>query len=113
MPTAAPLSFVRSLVAGLTAFLTLFAAQAILPMLAERYSIATSCFLGGLVGTALLGRVFDGWGWAACAGGILAAPLAASVLVRRLDARADGSGAAASVASSAYPALPAGNPHAD
>jgi MFS transporter, YNFM family, putative membrane transport protein len=43
-------------------------------------------FLGGLVGTALLGQIFDGFGWAACVAGIAIALLAAGVLTYRLDA---------------------------
>jgi predicted MFS family arabinose efflux permease len=39
-----------------------------------------SYFLGGLVGTAVLGRVFDAWGWTPCLAGIALA-LAAAILL--------------------------------
>jgi predicted MFS family arabinose efflux permease len=41
-------------------------------------------FFGGIVGTAILGQVFDRLGWAACVGGIAVALAAASVLALRL-----------------------------
>ncbi len=41
-------------------------------------------FLGGLVGSAVLGQVFDRFGWPACVGGIGAALLAAALLAIRL-----------------------------
>jgi predicted MFS family arabinose efflux permease len=46
-------------------------------------------FFGGLVGSALLGQLFDRIGWAACVGGIAAALAIAAVLASRLrvDAR--------------------------
>jgi predicted MFS family arabinose efflux permease len=43
-----------------------------------------SYFLGGLVGTAVLGRVFDSFGWAACVGGIALALGIAALLATRL-----------------------------
>jgi YNFM family putative membrane transporter len=43
-----------------------------------------SYFLGGLVGTALLGVVFDRWGWPATVAGIGAALAVAAVLAPRL-----------------------------
>src|SRR5262249_18328882 len=46
-----------------------------------------SYFAGGLVGSALLGQVFDRWGWAACVGGIGLALMAAAVLTRQLRDR--------------------------
>lgn len=45
-----------------------------------------SYFLGGLVGTAVLGQVYVRFGWAACVGGIALALLAAAVLAARLNA---------------------------
>jgi predicted MFS family arabinose efflux permease len=44
-----------------------------------------SYFLGGLVGTALLGQLFDAFGWAACVAGIGAALLVAAALTVRLQ----------------------------
>jgi MFS transporter, YNFM family, putative membrane transport protein len=41
-------------------------------------------FLGGLVGTAILGQVFDRLGWAACVAGIAAALAVAALLAARL-----------------------------
>jgi predicted MFS family arabinose efflux permease len=41
-------------------------------------------FCGGLVGTAVLGRLFDGYGWAACVAGVGAALAVAAVLTFRL-----------------------------
>jgi predicted MFS family arabinose efflux permease len=41
-------------------------------------------FLGGLIGTAVLGRLFDGLGWASCIIGIAAVLAAAAALARRL-----------------------------
>src|SRR5262249_17471444 len=41
-------------------------------------------FFGGLVGTAILGQLFDRLGWAACVAGIGAALLAAALLAVRL-----------------------------
>ena len=43
-----------------------------------------SYFFGGLVGTALLGRVFDAFGWGACVAGIAISLLAAALLATRL-----------------------------
>lgn len=43
-----------------------------------------SYFFGGLVGTALLGRVFDSFGWGACVAGIAVSLLAAALLAARL-----------------------------
>jgi predicted MFS family arabinose efflux permease len=43
-----------------------------------------SYFLGGIVGTLVLGRLFDGFGWAACVAGIAAAVAAAAFMARRL-----------------------------
>ena len=39
-----------------------------------------SYFFGGLVGSAVLGQVFDRLGWPACVGGIALALMAAAVL---------------------------------
>ena len=41
-------------------------------------------FFGGIVGTAILGQVFDRLGWAACVGGIALALIAAAVLAMGL-----------------------------
>lgn len=41
-------------------------------------------FLGGLVGTAILGQLFDRGGWLACVGGIAASLVVAAVLAQRL-----------------------------
>jgi predicted MFS family arabinose efflux permease len=44
-----------------------------------------SCyFFGGLVGSAVLGQLFDRFGWTACITGVAASLLAAAMLVRRL-----------------------------
>lgn len=43
-----------------------------------------SYFLGGLAGTAVLGQLFDRFGWSACVAGIGAALLVASVLTAKL-----------------------------
>ncbi|HJQ59054.1 MAG TPA: MFS transporter [Vineibacter sp.] len=43
-----------------------------------------SYFFGGLVGSAVLGQVFDRWGWEACVGGIGVSLLVAGLLARRL-----------------------------
>jgi predicted MFS family arabinose efflux permease len=44
-----------------------------------------SCyFLGGLVGTAVLGQLFDRFGWTACVAGVAAALAAAALLTLRL-----------------------------
>jgi predicted MFS family arabinose efflux permease len=43
-------------------------------------------FFGGLVGTAVLGQVFDRLGWPACVAGVGASLVAASLLARRLKA---------------------------
>jgi predicted MFS family arabinose efflux permease len=43
-----------------------------------------SYFLGGLVGTALLGPLFDRFGWAACVAGVGAALVFAAALAARL-----------------------------
>jgi predicted MFS family arabinose efflux permease len=45
-------------------------------------------FLGGLVGTAVLGQLFDRFGWAACVAGIGVALVAAAALAVRLMAQA-------------------------
>jgi MFS transporter, YNFM family, putative membrane transport protein len=45
-----------------------------------------SYFLGGLVGSAVLGQVFDLWGWAACVTGIGASLAVAAGLTSRLRA---------------------------
>ena len=42
-------------------------------------------FAGGLVGTAILGQVFDRIGWSACVGGIMLSLGVAAVLARRLE----------------------------
>jgi YNFM family putative membrane transporter len=42
-------------------------------------------FLGGLVGSAVLGQIFDRFGWAACVAGIGAALALAALFARRLD----------------------------
>jgi MFS transporter, YNFM family, putative membrane transport protein len=41
-------------------------------------------FFGGLVGTAVLGQLFDRWGWTACVAGVGATLLVAGVLATRL-----------------------------
>jgi MFS family permease len=41
-------------------------------------------FFGGIVGTAILGQLFDRLGWAACVGGIAIALALASLLALRL-----------------------------
>ena len=41
-------------------------------------------FLGGMVGTAILGQLFDRFGWSACVGGIAASLAVASLLAIRL-----------------------------
>jgi YNFM family putative membrane transporter len=41
-------------------------------------------FLGGLVGSAVLGQLFDGFGWAACVAGVGVALAAAALLTTRL-----------------------------
>jgi predicted MFS family arabinose efflux permease len=41
-------------------------------------------FAGGLVGTAILGQMFDRWGWSACVGGIALALAAAAALTWHL-----------------------------
>src|SRR3954464_12931138 len=43
-----------------------------------------SYFFGGLVGSAVLGELFDGWGWAACVAGVGVALAAAALLTVRL-----------------------------
>jgi MFS transporter, YNFM family, putative membrane transport protein len=45
-----------------------------------------SYFTGGLVGSAVLGQIFDRFGWAACVAGIGASLAAAAWLTRRLNA---------------------------
>lgn len=45
-------------------------------------------FLGGLVGSAVLGQLFVGFGWPACVAGIGAALAVAAVLATRIDRRA-------------------------
>jgi predicted MFS family arabinose efflux permease len=42
-------------------------------------------FFGGLVGSAVLGQLFDRIGWAACVGGIALALAAAALLATRLQ----------------------------
>jgi YNFM family putative membrane transporter len=49
-----------------------------------------SYFVGGLVGTAVLGQVFDRWGWPATVAGIGAALLVAAALVLRSVREANG-----------------------
>jgi predicted MFS family arabinose efflux permease len=49
-----------------------------------------SYFVGGLVGTAMLGQIFDRWGWPATVVGIGAALLAAAALALRGVKEADG-----------------------
>jgi predicted MFS family arabinose efflux permease len=44
----------------------------------------TAYFAGGLVGSFVLGRIFDGLGWAACVAGVAASLLAAALLAARL-----------------------------
>jgi YNFM family putative membrane transporter len=44
-------------------------------------------FLGGMVGSALLGQLFDRLGWTACVAGIGIALIAAGVLAARLNFR--------------------------
>jgi DNA-binding transcriptional LysR family regulator len=44
-----------------------------------------SYFLGGLAGSAVLGPIFDGYGWPACVAGIGAALAAGALLTFRLD----------------------------
>jgi YNFM family putative membrane transporter len=44
-----------------------------------------SYFSGGLVGTAVLGRVFDGFGWSACVGGVAASLVVAAILTSALE----------------------------
>jgi MFS transporter, YNFM family, putative membrane transport protein len=44
-----------------------------------------SYFLGGLVGTAMLGQMFDRFGWPACVAGIGVSLLLAGALTRRLE----------------------------
>jgi predicted MFS family arabinose efflux permease len=41
-------------------------------------------FFGGLVGSAILGQLFDQFGWIACVAGVAASLLAAAMLTRRL-----------------------------
>jgi predicted MFS family arabinose efflux permease len=41
-------------------------------------------FLGGLVGSAILGQLFDRFGWSACIAGVGAALLVAGMLATRL-----------------------------
>lgn len=43
-----------------------------------------SYFFGGLIGSAVLGQVFDRWGWTACVAGVGAALAAAAFLAIRL-----------------------------
>ncbi|HVY85802.1 MAG TPA: MFS transporter [Caulobacterales bacterium] len=45
-----------------------------------------SYFLGGMTGSALLGQIFDRFGWSACVGGVAAALALAAVLARNLRA---------------------------
>ncbi|WP_439393380.1 MFS transporter [Bradyrhizobium sp. PMVTL-01] len=44
-------------------------------------------FLGGMVGTAVLGRLFDSFGWTACVFGVTGALVIAALLTVRLSAR--------------------------
>jgi len=44
-----------------------------------------SYFLGGLIGAALLGQIYDRLGWSACVAGIGAALIAAALLAARLE----------------------------
>jgi MFS transporter, YNFM family, putative membrane transport protein len=44
-------------------------------------------FAGGMVGTAVLGQIFDRLGWAACVSGIGVSLIAAGVLARALQER--------------------------
>jgi MFS family permease len=46
-------------------------------------------FFGGLVGTAVLGQIFDRFGWAACVGGIALALAAAAYLAIHLQLKSD------------------------
>ncbi len=46
-------------------------------------------FLGGLAGSAILGQLFDRFGWTACVAGVGAALLVASLLATRLRLRPD------------------------
>jgi predicted MFS family arabinose efflux permease len=48
-----------------------------------------SYFLGGIVGTAVLGPVFDRFGWAACVAGVSCALLGAAILARGLASPAE------------------------
>ncbi len=50
-------------------------------------------FFGGLVGTAVLGQIFDRFGWPACVGGIALALATAAYLAIRLRLRPDESAA--------------------
>jgi predicted MFS family arabinose efflux permease len=50
-------------------------------------------FFGGLIGTAVLGQIFDRFGWAACVGGIALALAAAAYLAIHLRLRSDESAA--------------------
>jgi predicted MFS family arabinose efflux permease len=54
-----------------------------------------SYFFGGLVGSAVLGQVFDRWGWAACVTGVGLALAVAALLVVRLTMPAPAGQAAA------------------
>jgi len=46
-----------------------------------------SYFSGGLVGSAVLGLLFDRYGWAACVGGVGISILTAALLATRLSVR--------------------------
>ena len=46
-------------------------------------------FFGGMVGTAVLGQVFDRFGWPACVGGIALSLAVAALLTLRLKLPAD------------------------
>ena len=48
-----------------------------------------SYFFGGLVGSAVLGQLFDHYGWAACVAGIAAALAVAALLTFRLELPVD------------------------
>ena len=51
-----------------------------------------SYYLGGLAGAAVLGQLFDRWGWQACVLGIGVALLLGAVLATRLSLPGAGSG---------------------
>jgi len=45
-------------------------------------------FCGGLVGSAILGQLFDRFGWTACVAGVMASLLLAALLATRLKLKA-------------------------